>query len=129
MKNKYIDIEDIDKAISNSCGIIYALEAKIAKEKKRMEYLQALLFYLEHNGICPFTSKELLNNDIKLQVYVMPILARMTKSQKYKDNNADSKWDKLKLKLNNCMDASKGVYKKLFKYTLDKMYEIEKEKD
>ena len=91
MKKKYIDVVDVDKAISNSYGMIDTFKKGIFKEKKRIEYLQALLFYLEHHGICPFTSKELLKDDIKLQNYVMPILASMKKSQKYQTDIKEKK--------------------------------------
>lgn len=83
VKNKYINIDDIDKEISKSYDLITTLEHKIVREKKRIEYLRALYFYIDHNGICPFTKRELLENDLKLQDYVLPILARINISERY----------------------------------------------
>lgn len=127
MKKKYVDIEDIDKEISKSYGMINALKKEIERETRRIELLKALLFYLSRHGICPFTSKELLKNDIKLQEYVMPVLIRINKKDRLIHDCYDDKWDKLKSKLESCVEASKGEHKKVFKYILDKMYELEGE--
>lgn len=127
MKNKYINIDDIDKEISKSYDLITTLEHEIVREKKRIEYLQALLFYLEHNGICPFTRRELLENDLKLQDYVLPILACINMSERFTYYCGNDKWEKLKVKIKNCKESSTGQVKALFAYVLDKMKELEGE--
>lgn len=66
VKNKYINIDDIDKEISKSHDLITTLEHEIVREKKRIEYLQALLFYLERHGICPFTKKRTIRKRFKI---------------------------------------------------------------
>lgn len=129
MKNKYVDIEDIDKEISKSYDMINTFEKEIEREKRRIELLQALLFYISHLGICPFTRKELFKDDIKLQTYVLPIFARINKGERTTYDLKPNKWDKLKFKLKNCIEASKGEHKKVFKYILDKMYELEGENE
>ncbi len=76
MKNKYIHIEDVRKAIYKDLDFIGSFEKEIEHLRKRVSYLSCLEDYLYDDGLCPFSKKELLENDIELQHYVMPLLAR-----------------------------------------------------
>ena len=83
MKNKYVSIEDLDKEISKSYQFINDFkndiamyERNIKKEEQRIVYLNAVMRYLERKGLCPFTKKQILNDDATLQDYAMPLVVR-----------------------------------------------------
>ena len=83
MKNKYVSIEDLDKEISKSYQFINdykndiaMYERNIKKEEQRIVYLNAVMRYLARNGLCPFTKKQILNDDATLQDYAMPLVVR-----------------------------------------------------
>lgn len=75
-KNRYIDLDEIEYEIRKEYKNINKLENEVEHKKKRIKCLQCLLEYLyEHSLECPFSRKELLKNDIKLQYYVAPLLS------------------------------------------------------
>lgn len=83
MKNKYVTLEDIDNEIEESYKLIddFHFDIKlykrnIEKEEKRITYLDALSNYLKNDGLCPFTKRQILDNDLTLQTYVMPLIIK-----------------------------------------------------
>lgn len=83
MKNKYVSIEDLDKEISKSYYLIDNFkknidiyERNIKKEEQRIVYLNAVMRYLQRDGLCHFTKKQILNDDATLQDYAMPLVVR-----------------------------------------------------
>lgn len=83
MRKKYITIDDLDKEVSKSYYLIDDLKKDIAmyerdikKEEQKVIYLNAVIEYLENNGLCPFTKKQILKDDVSLQDYAMPLVVK-----------------------------------------------------
>lgn len=106
MKNKYVTIEDLDKEISKSYQFIsdYKIdiamyERNIKKEEQRIVCLNAVMRYLEREGLCPFTKKQILNDDATLQDYAMPLVIREDIVKRQYEIKNDNIKDKSKYKI------------------------------
>lgn len=83
MKNRYVTIKDIEKEIVESDSFIDSFnkeiefyKERIKNEKQRIVYFDAVLSYLREEGLCPFTSKQILTDDTVLQDFAMPLVVR-----------------------------------------------------
>ncbi len=116
MRDKYIHIEDISKEIEKECEFLETFEKEIEHSKKRIKYLSCLENYLFEDGLCPFTKKELLENDIKLQDYVMPLLVKeeiilrqkIVRFKEFKRISKDNIGELLKDFINFCVELKNG---------------------
>lgn len=70
---KYITFEDVREEKSKCREFIYFYEAVLCELKARLENLNILADYLVRRNPLPFTAKELLRDDAKLQYCVLSL--------------------------------------------------------
>lgn len=83
MAKKYVTIKDVEKEINSSNTFVEFYEEDLKRERKRLENLNVLQNYLHEGGICPFSKKELLNDDKILQYYILPLKLETDKNFRY----------------------------------------------
>lgn len=76
MKNKYISLNELSDVIDSDLEYVDNLYKDIDHTKKRISYLELLRVYLIENDFCPIVRKEVIDSDILLQEFVMPILLK-----------------------------------------------------
>lgn len=76
MKNKYISLNELSDVIDSDLEYVDNLYKDIYHTKKRISYLELVRDYLIENDFCPIVRKEVIDSDILLQEFVMPILLK-----------------------------------------------------
>lgn len=89
MKNKYISLSELSDVIDADLEYVDNLYKDIDHTKKRISYLELVRDYLIENDFCPIVRKEIIDSDILLQEFVLPLL-----SQKKKITFTDNKGNK-----------------------------------
>ncbi len=102
---RYIHIEDVRNEILKTEDFIISFEEEIENSRRRIVCLNALLDYLEEDGLCPFASKELLNNNLKLQEYTMPLVAKQKIQERQMFNNYNKDNEELDINVARCMNV------------------------
>lgn len=79
MPKKYITIKDLDIEIQKCRNGISYFEKLLEYGKERLGNLQVLEDYLIRDGLCPYSKKELFD-DNKLQYYILPLKLQLDKN-------------------------------------------------
>lgn len=85
MRKKYISLEEIDLEIKKTEENIDTMTRVLRDERKRAMYLCALAHYLYNEALCPLVKKEVLNDMVELQHFVLPICYKL-------DNNSEKQF-------------------------------------
>lgn len=72
---KYINFDDVREEKRKCIDLISFYEDELCELKKRLENLNILADYLVKNKFVPFSTKELLRDDAKLNYYVLPLIS------------------------------------------------------